>query len=99
MDGLDVIQPYGDPALAGLRPNLPIGEGRNALDLNGFYGLNLEFAGLKPLYDVGEFGAVNAVSIPYRNKRSPFDGQDILVEGLPDISGAGLRDGWLNRML
>ena len=99
MDGLDVIQPYGDPALAGLRPNLPVGEAGNALDLNGFYGLNPEFAGLKPLYDVGEFGAVHAVSTPYRDKRSHFDGQDILEAGLPDISGAGLRDGWLNRML
>jgi len=99
MDGLDVIQPYGDPALAGLRPNLPVGEAGNALDLNGFYGLNPEFAGLKPLYDAGEFGAVHAVSTPYRDKRSHFDGQDILEAGLPDISGAGLRDGWLNRML
>ena len=55
--------------------------------------------GLKPLYEAGEFGAAHAVSTPYRDKRSHFDGQDILEAGLPDISGAGLRDGWLNRML
>ncbi len=99
MDSLDVIQPYGDPALAALRPNLPVGEAGNAFDLNGFYGLNPHFAALKPLYDAGEFGAVQAVSTPYRDKRSHFDGQDILEAGLPDLSGGGLRDGWLNRML
>lgn len=99
MDGLDVIQPYGDPALAGLRPNLPVGEAGNALDLNGFYALNPHFGNLKPLYDAGEFGAVHAVSTPYRDKRSHFDGQDILEAGLPNLTGGGLRDGWLNRML
>lgn len=99
MDGLDVIQPYGDPALAALRPNLPVGEAGNALDLNGFYALSPHFSALKPLYDAGEFGAVHAVSTPYRDKRSHFDGQDILEAGLPDLSGGGLRDGWLNRIL
>lgn len=99
MDGLDVIQPYGDPALAGLRQNLPAGEAGNAIDLDGFYALHPHFAPLKPLYDAGEFGAVHAVSTPYRDKRSHFDGQDILEAGLPDLTGGGLRDGWLNRML
>lgn len=99
MDGLDVIQPYGDPALVGLRPNLMTGEAGGALDLDGFYALNPLFERLKPLYDAGEFGAVQAVSTPYRDKRSHFDGQDILEAGLPDLSGGGLRDGWLNRML
>ncbi|WP_375281287.1 DUF1501 domain-containing protein [Pseudooctadecabacter sp.] len=99
VDGLDVIQPYGDPHLAGLRPNLPVGEAVGALDLDGFYGLNPAFGALKPLYDAGEFGAVHAVSTPYRDKRSHFDGQDILEAGLPGLQGGGLRDGWLNRLL
>lgn len=99
MDGLDVIQPYGDPDLAGLRPSLLTGEAGGALDLDGFYGLHPHFADLKPLYDAGEFGAVHAVSTPYRDKRSHFDGQDILEAGLPDLTQGGLRDGWLNRML
>ncbi|MDA9208520.1 twin-arginine translocation signal domain-containing protein, partial [Octadecabacter sp.] len=30
MDGVDVIQPYGDPALAALRPTLPAGDLGNA---------------------------------------------------------------------
>jgi len=99
MDGLDVIQPYGDRALAGLRPTLLTGEAGDAIDLDGFYALNRRFAALKPLWDAGEFGAVHAVSTPYRDKRSHFDGQDILEAGLPDLSSGGVRDGWLNRML
>ncbi|AKS46904.1 Uncharacterized conserved protein, DUF1501 family [Octadecabacter temperatus] len=96
MDGVDVIQPYGDPALAGLRPTLFTGK---AADLDGFYALHPSFEPLRPLWNAGEFGAVHAVSTPYRDKRSHFDGQDILEAGLPDLSGGGLRDGWLNRML
>lgn len=99
MDGLDVIQPYGDPNMAALRPNLKTGEAAGAADLNGFYALHPAFAPLLPLYHAGEFGAVHAVSTPYRDKRSHFDGQDILEAGLPDLSGGGLRDGWLNRLL
>ncbi len=99
MDGLDVIQPYGDPALAELRPNLLAGAAAGAADLDGFFALHPAFAPLLPLYQAGELGAVHAVSTPYRDKRSHFDGQDILEAGLPDLSGGGLRDGWLNRML
>lgn len=99
MDGLDVIQPYGDRHLAGLRPTLLTGEAGGAIDLDGFYALNRHFAPLKPLWDAGQFGAVHAVSTPYRDKRSHFDGQDILEAGLPDLNSGGLRDGWLNRML
>ena len=99
MDGIDVIQPYGDRALGALRPNLIVGEDAQAIDLDGFYALNKNFAPLMPLWNAGEFGAGHAVSTPYRDKRSHFDGQDILEAGLPDLSGGGLRDGWLNRML
>jgi uncharacterized protein (DUF1501 family) len=99
MDGLDVIQPYGDPDLAGLRPTLLTGEAGGAIDLDGYYALNHQFSPLLPLWNAGQFGAVHAVSTPYRDKRSHFDGQDILEAGLPDLSGGGLRDGWLNRML
>lgn len=99
MDGLDVIQPYGDAALAELRPTLLTGEAGGATDLDGFYALHPHFAPLRPLWEAGEFGAAHAVSTPYRDKRSHFDGQDILEAGLPDLTGGGLRDGWLNRML
>jgi uncharacterized protein (DUF1501 family) len=99
MDGLDVIQPYGDAALAGLRPTLLTGAAGGATDLDGFYALHPHFAPLRPLWKVGEFGAVHAVSTPYRNRRSHFDGQDILEAGLSGTTQGRLRDGWLNRML
>ncbi len=99
MDGLDVIQPYGDRAMAELRPTLLTGQAGGGDDLDGFFSLNKHFSVLKPMWDAGQFGAVHAVSTPYRDKRSHFDGQDILEAGLANLEGGGLRDGWLNRML
>lgn len=94
MDGLDVFRPVGDPHYAALRPTLRQG----TLDLNGFFGMHAALSPLMPLWDRGEMGAVHAVSTPYRDKRSHFDGQDILEAG---SVGANARksNGWLNRML
>lgn len=99
MDGLDVIRPVGDPDFAALRPNLLTGDAADSTDLDGFFALNRHFGALMPLWNAGQFGAAHATSTPYRDKRSHFDGQDILEAGLPDLNSGGLRDGWLNRML
>ena len=99
MDGLDVVQPYGDPALAGLRPNLPFGESGGASDLDGFFSLHPALMGLIPLWAQGELAFAHAASTPYRNKRSHFDGQDLLEAGVGMDELGQLRDGWLNRML
>ncbi|MEL6585615.1 MAG: DUF1501 domain-containing protein [Pseudomonadota bacterium] len=100
MDGLDVLQPYGDPGLAALRPSFDIGPGAGALDLTGFHALTPHLAPLLPLWQAGQLGFAQAVSTPYRDKRSHFDGQDILEAGtagqVPPLSN---RDGWLNRLL
>lgn len=96
MDGLGVVQPWGDPDFASLRA----GGGRRSagpLDLTDFYALHPALAPLLPLWQAGELGFVNAVSTPYRNKRSHFDGQDLLEAGV--AAGGAIRDGWLNRML
>ena len=95
LDGLDAVAPVGDPALAGLRPSLGVQE---HLALNGFYALHPALAPLIPLWRQGEFGAVHAVSTPYRDQRSHFDGQDILEAGVAGLDGR-TRDGWLNRMI
>lgn len=87
MDGLDVVRPVGDPAWSALgRP----GDGHGT----GFFALHPALAPLLPLWRAGEMGAVHAVSTPYRDGRSHFDGQDLLEAG-----GAGVRDGWLNRLV
>jgi uncharacterized protein (DUF1501 family) len=95
MDGLDVVRPAGDPAYAALRPTL----GQGGLPLDGWWELHPALAPLMPLWRSGEFGAVQAVSTPYRDRRSHFDGQDILEAGSGEAVRTGMRDGWLNRML
>lgn len=97
MDGLDVVQPVGAPQFASLRADLNGGVRNGALDLDGFFALNPALAPLMPLWGRDELGFVHAVSTPYRDKRSHFDGQDLLEAGTPTLSG--VRDGWLNRML
>ncbi|MEO0633220.1 MAG: DUF1501 domain-containing protein [Pseudomonadota bacterium] len=97
MDGLDVVRPYGDPMLGHLRPTLAGGPDQGAHDLDGFYALHPALAALLPMWRAGELGFVQAVSTPYRDKRSHFDGQDLLEAGTETM--AGVRDGWLNRML
>lgn len=97
LDGLDAVRPWGDGDLLAARPGLAA-DAQDRLDLDGFYGLHPAMKPLMPLWRSGELGFVHAVSQPYRDKRSHFDGQDLLEAGLPSLNG-GLRDGWLNRML
>lgn len=98
MDGLDAVQPYGDPAWAALRTRLAGGPEHGSLDLDGRFALHPALAPLMPMYQSGELGFVHAVSTPYRDKRSHFDGQDLLEAGTASLA-EGARDGWLNRML
>lgn len=98
MDGLDALRPLGDPAFAGYRPTLSLGDG--TVDLNGFYALNAGLGGMLPLWQAGELAFVQAVSTPYRDKRSHFEGQDMLEAGTGmDVPLDQVKDGWLNRML
>lgn len=100
MDGLDVFQPYGDPALRGLRQTLSPGPDGGAHDLDGFFALHPTLAPLMPLWQAGELAFAPAVSTPYRDKRSHFDGQDMLEAGTgTDVEAMRMRDGWLNRLL
>ncbi len=101
LDGLDAVQPYGDPALARWRKTVSVGPAGGAHDLDGYFALHPSLAGLMPLWRAGELGFVHAVSTPYRNKRSHFDGQDFLENGgaSPDGALTQAEDGWLNRLL
>ena len=100
MDGLDVLQPLGDPTYASLRPDFGAGLAGGAIDLDGFYALHPSLSGLMPMWQAGELGFVHAVSTPYRDKRSHFDGQDLLEAGTGfDLGVSSIRDGWLNRLL
>lgn len=101
LDGLDAVQPYGDPTLANVRSNLSTGMAGGAHDLDGFFALHAELGDLMPLWRAGELGFVHAVSTPYRNRRSHFDGQDFLENGGSSSDGGltAAEDGWLNRLL
>ena len=99
MDGMDVVQPYGDRELAGLRPMLPFGEAAGSYDLGGFYAMHQELAPLQPLWKAGELAFAHAVSTPYRDQRNHFNGQDLLEAGTEVLEVGATRDGWLNRML
>lgn len=96
LDGMAAVQPYGDPALAELRPNLilpdPGSEG-GLLDLGGFYGMHPSLSGMHDLYKSGELLPVHAVVGPSR-VRSHFEAQDYLEFGV----GHSLTSGWLNRV-
>ena len=99
MDGLDVVQPLGDRNYAGWRKGLSAQA--EATDLDGFYALHPALSDLMPLWQAGELAFAHAVSTPYRDKRSHFDGQDFLENGGGLASGrlTDSGDGWLNRML
>lgn len=97
MDGLDVVQPYGDRDFAQLRPTLARQPGAGLRDLDGRFGLHSGLTPLSPLWEAGELAFAHAVSTPYRDKRSHFDGQDILEAGIARTGQA--RDGWVNRAL
>lgn len=96
MDGLNVVSPVADPLFAGYRPSML---GRAHLPLDNYFALHPQLADLMPLWNAGELGFVNAVSTPYRNKRSHFDGQDILEAGGSQATTDVRESGWINRLL
>ncbi|MDH6267212.1 uncharacterized protein (DUF1501 family) [Rhizobium sp. SG_E_25_P2] len=97
LDGLYLVQPYADPLLARYRPDLSLDPSKGLLDLDGRFGLHPLAKDLMPLWKSGELGFVHAVSTPYRDTRSHFDGQDILESGGDAPSDE--ETGWLNRAI
>jgi uncharacterized protein (DUF1501 family) len=97
LDGLHLVQPYTDPLLRQYRPDLALDPSKGLIDLDGRFGLHPEAADLMPLWKSGDLGFVHAVSTPYRDTRSHFDGQDILESGGEHVSDEDT--GWLNRAL
>jgi uncharacterized protein (DUF1501 family) len=97
MDGLDLVQPYGDAGFAAMRPTLAVTPETGLIDLDGHFGLNPAAADLLPLWNSRELAFVHAVSTPYRDQRSHFDGQDMLESGGEHV--AEEKTGWLNRAL
>lgn len=95
MDSLAAFPPLGDPALGAMRPAL--GRTAGVLELDERFGLHPALKPLHPFWRRGELAIAQGVATPYRDKRSHFDGQDLLESGVSE-TGA-VRDGWLNRAL
>ncbi len=92
-DGLNIVQPVGDPGFAAARGALALDGGSK---LDGMFTLHPALAETAKLYVAKQALFAHAVASPYRD-RSHFDGQNVLETG-----GTGayqLRDGWLNRLL
>lgn len=94
-DGLALVPPVGDPALAPLRGAL-MAEAAPGTKLDGLFSLHAGFAGVGGLYQAREARIVHAVATAYRD-RSHFDGQNILESG--GTAPYARKDGWLNRLL
>ena len=92
-DGLAIVPPLGDPALAGLRGQL---FDPDAAKLDGFFGLHPALAQTAGLVRSGEARAFHAVATAYRD-RSHFDGQNVLESG--GASPYAVKTGWIGRLL
>ena len=95
LDGMAAVVPYGDPALAGLRPALipgAVGTPGGMADLGGFWGLHPAMPAAAAMYQAGELLPVHAVAGHYRS-RSHFEAQDYMESG----ADQRMTSGWLNR--
>lgn len=98
LDGLDLLRQPDSALVRQLRPGLSALRVPEMALRDGIT-LHPACAPLLPLWQQGELEFVQAVSTPYRNKRSHFDGQDLLESGTASLSGGGEREGWLNRLM
>ena len=98
MDAVGVFAPYRERRFRELRPNIAKGDPKKGyIDLDGRFGMDARLAPLAPFWKRGELAVAHAVSTPYRDKRSHFDGQDLLEAGVTGVRDVD--DGWLNRAL
>lgn len=103
-DGLTMVTPYGDPAYAGLRPNiklLPPGGGATSclpLSNSNMFGLAPGLAPLLEPYEAGLLAVVHAAGFVVNSpSRSHFDAQRFMEVG--KFNDPTLFTGWLGRHL
>ena len=93
-DALNTLVPHGDPLYYDNRPAVRVPEGQ-ALDLDGYAGLNPNMGPLKRFYDEGKMAVIQGVGYPNPN-RSHFRSMDIWHTCEPDKQGT---EGWLGRAI
>src|SRR4051812_5933015 len=90
-DGLNLVAPVEDDGYYRARPRLAIAK-KNALLLDGTFGLNPLLGDLMPAWKAGELAIVHGAGSEDES-RSHFEAQDVMEHG---GLGAG---GWLGRYL
>ena len=93
-DALNTLVPHGDPLYYDNRPSVRVPEGQ-ALDIDGYVGLNPNMGPLKRLYDEGKVAVIQGVGYANPN-RSHFRSMDIWHTCEPDKQGT---EGWLGRTI
>ncbi len=93
-DALNTLVPHGDPLYYDNRPSVRVPEGQ-ALDIDGYVGLNPNMVPLKRLYDEGKVAVIQGVGYANPN-RSHFRSMDIWHTCEPDKQGT---EGWLGRAI
>ena len=93
-DALNTLVPHGDPLYYDNRPSVRVPEGQ-ALDIDGYVGLNPNMGPLKRLYDEGKVAVIQGVGYANPN-RSHFRSMDIWHTCEPDKQGT---EGWLGRAI
>ena len=93
-DALNTLVPHGDPLYYDNRPSVRVPEGQ-ALDLDGYVGLNPNMGPMKRLYDEGKMAVIQGVGYANPN-RSHFRSMDIWHTCEPDKQGT---EGWLGRAI
>ena len=93
-DALNTVVPHGDPLYYDNRPSVRVPEGQ-ALDIDGYIGLNPNMGPLKRLYDEGKLAVIQGVGYANPN-RSHFRSMDIWHTCEPDKQGT---EGWLGRAI
>jgi uncharacterized protein (DUF1501 family) len=90
-DGLSLVAPVEDDAYFAARPRLAVAK-KDAIALDGFFGMNPLLAPLKPAFDDGTLAIVHGAGSE-DSTRSHFEAQDLMEHG-------GLvAGGWLGRFL
>jgi uncharacterized protein (DUF1501 family) len=90
-DGLNLVAPLEDDGYHRSRPRIAIGK-KEAVPLDGFYGLNPLLKQLEPAYQDGALAVIHAAGSE-DDTRSHFEAQDLMEHG--GITGGG----WLGRFL
>jgi len=90
-DGLNLVAPLEDDGYHRARPRIAIGK-KQAVTLDGFYGLNPLLSLLQPAYKDGALAIVHAAGSE-DDTRSHFEAQDLMEHG--GVAAGG----WLGRFL